>query len=441
MKKRLSLLIFWVLAVFTMAGCGTLHLTVNEDGSGVYHYTFYENEYYTTAQMKAKIEEAVADTNESEGVELVKVKKFKEQNGKLEAILEVKRMFYKNDKDLFAPVQDILLYNPSILANLKAVNGYKENADFFEEDKLKKYTVVHFGSLNPSFDTKVTVPGKIAYISGGTLVEDEENTVKINSSNATIVYEPGGNTFSMVFGITLLIILIAGAGTYLFIKKTKKRNAPISNETGEKVENKLLFLLAVLLVVTLAGCNNQDKKYEELMAEAEKAMNDFDTETALEYYNKILEMDANDLSYGDTRVRFIESLIKRTEAISGHVDDIKAEAELIKKDFQELKYDFEKIDSLREYNSQIEHLLLKLEEFPNTNLYEEIKSLQKDFADKINSDFVKALKKEVQKDIESANMEEAETKIEILEMIQRDFSIEIPELGEYREKMAQESGE
>lgn len=237
MKKRLGLLLFLLLTIFSLTGCGTLDITLNEDGSGEFQYVFSENSFYTPSEVKQEIEDAVDEINDSEGEGFAKIKKLKEKNGEVEAVIEIKKVFTKKDSsNLFATVQDILAYKPSILEDLEAVNGSKEEADFAKDDKLKDLAVVHLRGLDDTIKTTVKVPGKVAYVSDGTLVKGEKNTVKVDGSSTTIVYKPGGSGFPTIL-IVLLLVGVAGIGTFLFMKKKKGNASPISSKEGGIVEN------------------------------------------------------------------------------------------------------------------------------------------------------------------------------------------------------------
>lgn len=207
----------------------------------------------------------------------------------------------------------------------------------------------------------------------------------------------------------------------------------------ESLKTKLLYLVIGMSFLILTGCSSQDGKYEELMAKAEEAMSDFDIDTALKNYNKILDMDAEDLSYGETRLMIVQSLADKTEKLKSQVENLEKETENIKESYEKLDYSYKELDQLEEFHNQIKPLLKQLEQYPNTNLFKEIAKINKDFEKNFQSKVVKVLKKEIDKDINSGLLGDAQNKVDKLNRIEDHFSIKISGLDKYNEKLQTEN--
>ena len=206
------------------------------------------------------------------------------------------------------------------------------------------------------------------------------------------------------------------------------------------MNKKLLFLLAGMFLFVLTGCSGsgQDGKYEKLMANADKAMEDFEIDEALKNYKKILEMDSKDLSYGDTRLMIVNSLVESTEELKSQVDQLETEVADVKEAYEKLDYSDKKIDQLEEFSHQITMVLNRLGAYPNTNLYKETAEIKKEFDENIETKIVKGLKEGIDKDLEKTLFEDAKTKVDKLTRIQGSFAIKIAGLDKYDEKINKE---
>ena len=227
------MLLFLLLSIFLLAGCGTLHMDLKQDGSGEFHYVINENEYYTKSDIKTEIENYVDGRNDTFGDEVTKIKKVKETDRGIEAIIEVKKIFDQSGESLFATVKDIQSYDPSILEDLEAVNKDEKGPDFTKDKKLQDLAVVHIVDLDSMIETTISVPGKVVYLSGGKLDRDEKDTVKVDGYSTTIVYEPSGGGTLATTVIVVLLIVAAGAGIFLYMKKKKGKGDAAPN-TGKE---------------------------------------------------------------------------------------------------------------------------------------------------------------------------------------------------------------
>ena len=221
MRKKVSLFLFLVLFLFLLTGCGSLHVDLNQDGSGAFHYSINANELYNAQDIAMEIENSVEAQNQAAGEEIVVIKKIKEKDGGIEALIEVKQMFNGSNGGLFATVKDILIYDPSILEGLEAVSGDEKEPDFSEDSQLQDLAVVYLTGFDSAIETTISVPGKIAYISGGDLVKGEKDTVAIDGYETTIIYEPGGVGISVVIAGVVILIIAVGIGFFLYKKRKK----------------------------------------------------------------------------------------------------------------------------------------------------------------------------------------------------------------------------
>ena len=228
MRKKVSLLSLLLLSFFLLAGCGSLHIDLEKDGSGVFYYTINDNSY-SESEVKSQADRMVKEQNKAAGENIAEVKNVRKKGENIEAIITVKKVFNGTGGDLFATVSDILAFRPDLLEDVQAVGEKDKKVDFSKDEELQGFAVVHITGLDSSLETTISVPGEVAYIAGGSLADSKNNTVQADGETLTVVYEPSGGGFVALIVISV-VVLAAAIGIFLFIKKRKKISANTSKE-------------------------------------------------------------------------------------------------------------------------------------------------------------------------------------------------------------------
>lgn len=217
MKKLLLAFVFTLTAAI-LAGCGSVHIDLDKDGSAKVTYQIpLENELYTLKDIEKEVKSSVESANEGAGEEVVKIKRIKEKDGVVTVDLQVKDIVSTSSNISQAPVKDMSrLYLDDILS-LQDKDGEKIGSDKVEN--LGNYIVFVMDTDSSLTETKVTLPGKVLYVSDGVEIEDNK-TVVTDESEITVIYKESGANFLLPL-LILVVIIAIGFGVMTFMRKNK----------------------------------------------------------------------------------------------------------------------------------------------------------------------------------------------------------------------------
>ena len=200
------------------------------------------------------------------------------------------------------------------------------------------------------------------------------------------------------------------------------------------MKHKMKWLALGALAAALAGCS-QDSSYEDHMQEAEEAMEDFRIDDAVKHYEAILELNAEDLTYGDTRMNITKDLLSSTVSLKESMDSLKKEQKALSSDFSSLDYSYENIEALSGFSYRLSEQMAALEEYPATSLYKDAAAIEKTFEENISKKLNQALLKKLDQEVEAARFLEAETVLSQLFEIQETLSVSNADLETYQERI------
>lgn len=207
MKK--GLMILAVLMMFAISGCGSLEISLQEDGSGSAAYVIPQNELMSKEAVLGQIKSQIEEENEQAGKDIMKLNSVDEKDGTIKARIQFTPDFWGAEltqENYFATVQDIQRVEPSLLEDLISVKDRKS----LKEEEIKNIIgnpAIYYGDLDESMETTITVPGKVLFVSGDDTVD--KNQVSVNGSEVFIVYETSS---SSPIGMIIFIAFLAVAG-------------------------------------------------------------------------------------------------------------------------------------------------------------------------------------------------------------------------------------
>ena len=212
------LLVVLMAVIFALAGCGQLEVDIKKDGSAEFTYTFEDyKEYYTASEIERQIENSVDEINNEFDKEIAKVKKLKDKDGVITAVVSIENEAFDGDGLMLAPVKDVYRYNPEALLSLEDKDGEKLTADDIK--KYEDYLFFYMDNSSQMMDTIVNVPGKVVYTADDIKIsKDNNNSVETDANDIALIYKNSGfSVFGLIIPI-ILIIVIAGVVFFLFRK-------------------------------------------------------------------------------------------------------------------------------------------------------------------------------------------------------------------------------
>lgn len=221
MRKKICAL---TVLMFLLSGCGSLEIEFEKNGEGTFTYLIDKNEYITLHEVEDQINSSIEEANEEAGDEAVSLKEIEETDDQIEAVVEFSRLFF-DSSNLFASAKDITRYDPSLLEDLTAAKGEKADPDFVKDKDLWDLPVIHLSDLDSELDTKVSVPGKILYLEGGTIDKKDLNTANGDGGDLTIVYEPKSGFGGLLAGAAAIAVL--AIGLFVWTRSKKQKNSQI----------------------------------------------------------------------------------------------------------------------------------------------------------------------------------------------------------------------
>ncbi|HHW36769.1 MAG TPA: hypothetical protein GXX18_05950 [Bacillales bacterium] len=183
---------------------------------------------------------------------------------------------------------------------------------------------------------------------------------------------------------------------------------------------KSLTIILVLSVLILSGCS-QNSKYEELMSNAEKAIDDLEVNKALSYYDKALKLNPNKLDYGEGRLYIAQTLRDKTEQLQNQINRINSEAQEVLSFLNEETLAKKNFNELSNVYSTLSNLLSELENYPNTTMYKDLNKAQQQLLDFVKVEKVTSLMKSFENNMVLAAFDSAETDLNELIEIKRMF--------------------
>lgn len=214
--KKYAIFLTAILLI-ALTGCGRLDLVIDEDGSGEGKYAVELTGMFSAKEVKEEIEKGIAKTNEKAGKEIIRLDKFEENDGKVNATVTFDSIsaLSGGDESLLVTVDDLKRLDPELLPKLIDVNNKKP---ILPEDitKIGDNPVVYF-NMDNEMEITVTVPGNILYAAGGTVAEDNSRRLEIKDDPVIIVFEPSSNMSSTAW-IVIVALLVVAAVLYFMVR-------------------------------------------------------------------------------------------------------------------------------------------------------------------------------------------------------------------------------
>lgn len=220
MRKGL-ILSFLFVALFLLAGCGTLNLEINKDGSGNAEVILPANEWITKESVE---EEVKSQFEDEEGISKVKVKEKKGQIIVTFRFDDVSRL----DNDTYQlPVGDLVVINDTRLVDLVKVN------DKYEFKEGSSDIFLQMDSLSDFNEVTIKLPGKIlAHSDNVELTSDKE--LKVTSGGDLYIVYKQGSSFGAII-LSFFFIAVVAVAIVLVVLLRKKPGTP-ALPGGEKKE-------------------------------------------------------------------------------------------------------------------------------------------------------------------------------------------------------------
>ncbi|TMV46259.1 hypothetical protein FE783_26580 [Paenibacillus mesophilus] len=188
------------------------------------------------------------------------------------------------------------------------------------------------------------------------------------------------------------------------------------------MRNKGRLRIVLLSCWLLSGCVGGDGEYAKHMAEADKAMENLDVETAIEEYRKIAEMAPGKFVYGEGRIVIVRQLLEDAENLKQKLGDLKSRAEKVKQALAELDMRKAKAKEIAQVYHELNDVHSALEQFPAAGLYKELGDLHNKFANDVKSGKVDPLKKEIEHHIGKLAFDTAENNVTALRELEDGMS-------------------
>lgn len=192
---------------------------------------------------------------------------------------------------------------------------------------------------------------------------------------------------------------------------------------------------ALALTAVISACGGSNSNYDKTISAADAAMSELDIESAVENYEKILEIPTDQMKYGQTRHVIAQKLLDKALILQGQLSDLEDRTEEVlgkTSNLQEIES-----SELSLIKSEVQDLLLEMESFPQLPMYEQLKTLETSIAAVVTAKY-DALVKEIEASITALTFDVAKSKNEELSNLESGFSLLTQQSKEFAEKIETE---
>lgn len=225
-------LMFAVIVLLAITGCGRLDLVVQEDGSGEGSYMIELTGKISAQKVKAEMEKEIEKANKKAGKEVITLDKFEENDGKVNATVKFDHLsaLGGGEDSLLVTVDDLKRIYPEPIQKLTDVKRQSAITPEIME-KIGNKPALYL-DMDEDMDITVTVPGKILYAAGGTVSDKKSRTFIAGDDSVVIVYEPSGRS-----DIVWTVMLLIAAAVFYFMYRNGLFQKVLSGRKGGGISN------------------------------------------------------------------------------------------------------------------------------------------------------------------------------------------------------------
>ncbi|MCD5324184.1 MULTISPECIES: NPCBM/NEW2 domain-containing protein [Pontibacillus] len=186
------------------------------------------------------------------------------------------------------------------------------------------------------------------------------------------------------------------------------------------MKQKIILALSLSSSLTLAACSS-DQAYGKLMSQADQAMANSEVDQAIEAYKEVLEMDSEDLAYGESRHIIVEDLLQDATQFQAEMEELQTSTDEVKERVNNVEFSPDHFPELSYAYDQLSEALYQVDNYPNTKMYKDLSDLKESFTEQMSSKVAKPLLKQTKEEIDLFAFDQARESVKELRAINSQF--------------------
>ena len=176
-------------------------------------------------------------------------------------------------------------------------------------------------------------------------------------------------------------------------------------------KKKVFVIVIVLLVAVISTSCSSEGKYNNLINSAEEAINQWDFEKSIGYYEDIIDIDTNSLADGEVKISNAEDSLENILEILENIETIKDNYNSAITDAENLNYQVNNIKKIKEIHEKLINLENDFYYLSNTNLAKNLVKARNNIESNVKNQIIQTTLEGFQTTLKDIEFDESEIKL------------------------------
>ncbi len=173
-------------------------------------------------------------------------------------------------------------------------------------------------------------------------------------------------------------------------------------------KKKVFVIIIVLFMAVISTSCSSEGKYNNLINSAEEAINQWDFEKAVGYYEDIMDIDINSLEDGEVKIGNAEDSLENTLEILENIETIKDNYNKSIEEVENLNYEVTNIKKVKEVHEKITNLEDDFYYLSNTNLVKKLEEARNGIETNVKNQIIQTALADFQTTLKDIKFDDSE---------------------------------